>query len=154
MILEASDQLAGAWPHYYDSLTLFSPARFSAFPDAPFAGDCDRYPRRDEVVDYLTRYAERLGVEIRTNTRVEAVEKADGAFVVRTADGRTLTSVGIVAATGASGNPVRPAFPGQEGFTGELLHVADYREPKAYAGKRVVVVAAATQPSRSATNSR
>ncbi len=30
VILEANDEPGGSWPHYYDSLRLFSPARFSA----------------------------------------------------------------------------------------------------------------------------
>jgi putative flavoprotein involved in K+ transport len=33
-------------------------------------------------------------------------------------------------------------LPGQESFTGELTHVADYRNPAGYAGKRVIVVGA------------
>ncbi|MDA5286599.1 FAD-dependent oxidoreductase [Streptomyces sp. Isolate_45] len=32
VVLEASDRSAGSWPRYYDSLTLFSPARFSSLP--------------------------------------------------------------------------------------------------------------------------
>ncbi|MGW6917905.1 NAD(P)-binding protein [Kitasatospora sp. NPDC054939] len=32
VILEASDRPAGSWPHSYDSLTLFSPARYAALP--------------------------------------------------------------------------------------------------------------------------
>ncbi|MFD7561441.1 NAD(P)-binding protein, partial [Streptomyces sp. NPDC059835] len=43
VVLEASDRAAGSWPRYYDSLTLFSPARFSALPGMPFGGDPDRY---------------------------------------------------------------------------------------------------------------
>ncbi len=140
VVLEASSRAAGSWPRYYDSLTLFSPARFSALPDSPFDGQGDRYPSREDVVDYLAGHAERLGVEIRTGTRVEAVEKDGLGFTVRTADGRSIAADGVVAATGSFGNPVRPDLPGQEQFTGELLHVADYRSPKPYAGKRVVVV--------------
>lgn len=140
VILEASDRPAGSWPRYYDSLRLFSPARYSALPDLPLGGDGDRYPRRDEVADYLVRYADRLQVDIRTHTRVQVVE-ADGAgFSVRTADGRHMTAGGIVAATGAFGAPIRPQLPGQIEFTGEILHVADYRDPEPYAGKRIVVV--------------
>ncbi|MEV6654766.1 FAD-dependent oxidoreductase [Streptomyces sp. NPDC051219] len=140
VVLDASDGPSGSWPHYYDSLTLFSPARFSALPGLPLGGDPDRYPRREEVVDYLARYAQRLDVEIRTRTRVEAVVAADSGFAIRTTDGRSLTTAGIVAATGAFANPLRPDLPGQGGFTGEVLHVADYRSPKPYAGKRIVVV--------------
>ncbi|MET9835694.1 FAD-dependent oxidoreductase [Streptomyces lavendulocolor] len=140
VVLDASNGPGGSWPHYYDSLTLFSPARFSALPGLALGGDPDRYPHRDEVVDYLARYAQRLDVEIRTRTRVEAVESASDGFVIRTAGGRSLTTAGIVAATGAFANPLRPDLPGQEGFGGEVLHVADYRSPKPYAGKRIVVV--------------
>ena len=64
-VLEASDEPVGSWPHYYDSLTLFSPAKYSALPGLPFPGDPDRYPQRDEVVDYLRRYAKTLDVDIR-----------------------------------------------------------------------------------------
>jgi putative flavoprotein involved in K+ transport len=57
VVLEAGPVPVGSWPHYYDSLTLFSPARYSSLPGLPFPGDPQRYPHRDEVVDYLRRYA-------------------------------------------------------------------------------------------------
>ncbi|OSP40488.1 FAD-dependent oxidoreductase, partial [Streptomyces sp. 13-12-16] len=67
VVLEASDRAAGSWPHYYDSLTLFSPARHSSPPGMPFPGaDRDRHPHRDEVVAHLTTCADRLDAEIRT----------------------------------------------------------------------------------------
>jgi putative flavoprotein involved in K+ transport len=49
---------------------------------------------------------------------------------------------GIVAASGSFSNPYRPSFPGEGTFTGELSHVADYRNPTPYTGKRIVVVGA------------
>jgi putative flavoprotein involved in K+ transport len=57
LILEAGDQSTGSWPHYYESLKLFSPAQYSALPGLPFPGDPERYPCRDEVVTYLRDYA-------------------------------------------------------------------------------------------------
>lgn len=141
LVLEAGDMSAGSWPNYYDSLTLFSPARFSGMPDMPFPGGPEHYPPRDEVVAYLQRYAASLDVEIRAHTRVETVDKReDGGFVVRTADGESIDAAGVAAATGSFGNPYLPLLPGQEEFTGEVLHVAAYRNPKPYAGRRVVVV--------------
>jgi hypothetical protein len=38
------DDAPFGWPRYYDSLTLFSPARYSALPGMRFPGDLDRYP--------------------------------------------------------------------------------------------------------------
>ncbi|WP_129668982.1 flavin-containing monooxygenase [Phytoactinopolyspora endophytica] len=140
VILEAGGRPAGSWPRYYDSLTLFSPAEYSSFPGFPLDGDPDRYPTRDEVADYVERYAATLDVEVRTDTRVIAVEQDGGRFIVHTAAGDALDAAAVVAASGSFTNPYRPELPGQERFTGELLHVADYRRPERYAGKRVVVV--------------
>ena len=39
VVLEAGDRAAGSWPHYYDSLRLFSPAAFSSMPGRPFPGE-------------------------------------------------------------------------------------------------------------------
>jgi putative flavoprotein involved in K+ transport len=142
VVLEAGDRAAGSWPGYYDSLRLFSPAEFSSMPGLPFPGDPDRYPGRDEVAAYLQRYAATIPVEIQTSTRAISVREDDRGFIVATADGRELQAAGIVAASGSFTNPYRPVFPGQSGFTGRLLHVAEYRIPAPYEGMRVVVVGA------------
>lgn len=140
LVLEAGDRPVGSWPHYYDSLRVFSPARYSGFPGFGFGGDPERYPRRDEVVDHLQRYADHLGVEIRAGTRVTGVETAGGRFLVRTGDGVELEAAAVIAATGSFANPVRPQLPGLESFTGRVLHSAEYRNPEPFAGRRVVVV--------------
>ncbi|MEH1014382.1 NAD(P)/FAD-dependent oxidoreductase [Micromonospora sp. CPCC 206060] len=143
VVLHAGAQPVGSWSDYYDSLTLFSPARHSALPGMPFGGDPDRYPRRDEVTAYLRRYAQAIDVDIRTRTRAVAVHaRTGGGYLVRTDAGDDLPAVGIVAATGSFGNPHLPTLPGQGEYAGDLRHVAGYRGPETYGGKRVVVVGA------------
>lgn len=143
VVLEASQNRSGSWSYYYDSLRLFSPARFSAMPDLPFPGDPDRYPHRDEVVSYLESYADRLDdVEIRTHTRVTRVATDGPSFTVHTADGEQLAASGVVVASGSFGNPYRPVLAGAESFGGVITHVADYRNPEPYVDQRVVVVGA------------
>ncbi|MFA1542855.1 flavin-containing monooxygenase [Actinomadura monticuli] len=144
IVLEAAKQPAGSWPHYYDSLTLFSPARRSALPGAEFPGDPDGYPTRDEVVAYLTDYAAHLDADIRTGHRVkEVVAVEDGAragFELVTAGGEVFATPLVVSATGGFSRPHRPDLPGLDGFTGTVLHSSDYRRPEPFAGRRVVVV--------------
>ncbi|GHB79761.1 monooxygenase [Streptomyces viridiviolaceus] len=140
LVLEAADQVGGSWPRYYDSLTLFSPARYSSLPGMRFPGDGDRYPTRDEVVDYLRAYARHLDADIRTSTTVTSVLPRDGAWVVRTDDGAELTAPTVVAATGAFHSLYTPDVPGREQFDGRSLHAADYRSPEPFTGQRVVVV--------------
>src|SRR5450432_3576166 len=142
LVLEAGDRAAGSWPRYYDSLRLFSPAGFSAMPGMPFGGDADCYPARDEVADYLENYAATLDLEIRTRTTVRTIHRDDDGFLVVTADDQELPASGIVAASGSFSNPHRPSLAGERTFTGELSHVAGYRHPDRYAGRRVVVVGA------------
>ena len=143
VVLEAGPEPAGSWPRYYDSLALFSPARYSAMPGLDFPGEPGHYPHRDEVASYLGRYAASLGADIRTNTPVAAVEAhGQAGFLVHTATGQTIHAAGVVAATGSFGNPCVPALPGQDHFTGQLLHVAGYRSPHQHAGERIVVAGA------------
>jgi len=143
VLLEAGPEPVGSWPHYYDSLTLFSPVAYSSMPGLAFPGHPDHYPHRDEVVSYLRRYAAGLDADIRTNTPVTAVEAhgQDG-FLVRTGAGETVRTRGVVAATGSFGHPHTPVLPGQDRFTGRVLHVASYRNPHEHAGERIVVVGA------------
>ncbi|MFD4177211.1 flavin-containing monooxygenase [Streptomyces anulatus] len=139
LVLESAEEPGGAWPRYYDSLTLFSPARYSSLPGMRFPGDPDRYPRRDEVVDYLRAYAERLPASIRTSTSVASVTRQDGVWRVRSKDGREFTAPAVIAATGDYGTPFLPDIPGSAGFGGRVLHAADYRSPGPFAGQRVIV---------------
>ncbi|TLG10911.1 FAD-dependent oxidoreductase [Nocardia cyriacigeorgica] len=138
LVLEAGDDTAGSWPHYYDSLRLFTPAHLDGLPGRPFPGDPNRYPTRDEVADYLRHCAKDLTV--RTGQRVHTVARTDGGYRVLTTDGAEFTAPIVVAATGMFGNPHRPAIPALDSYTGQVLHSADYRSPEPFAGQRVVVV--------------
>src|SRR5690349_4873973 len=140
LVLDAADRPGGSWPGYYDSLTLFSPARFSSLPGLPFPGDPDRYPRRDDVVAYLAAYAHGLDAEIRWAQRVDRVDRHDDGFAVSTTDGGTVHAGLVIAASGGFGRPYRPDLPGLDAFTGSVVHSSQYRTPGQFAGRRVVVV--------------
>ncbi|EYT56744.1 FAD-dependent oxidoreductase [Leucobacter sp. UCD-THU] len=142
VVLEAGPEPVGSWPRYYDSLRLFSPRRFSTFPGFPFLGPPDGYPSRDEVTEYLRGYAAWLEVDIRTNARVLDIAADGEGFAVELADASNITGDAVVAATGSFENPHLPKIPGNEKFVGEILHVADYRAPGAFANQRVLVVGA------------
>ncbi|GIJ52392.1 monooxygenase [Virgisporangium aliadipatigenens] len=140
VLVDAGSGPGGSWPSYYDSLTLFSPARFSGLPGMPFPGDPDRYPRRDEVVAYLAAYAAGLDADLRWGVRVDRVRRERDGFVVSTASGEEARARLVVAASGGFGRPHRPALPGLDSFAGTVLHSSQYRSPALFVGRRVVVV--------------
>jgi putative flavoprotein involved in K+ transport len=142
VVLEAEQEPVGSWPRYYDSLTVFSPVRYSALPGRPFPGDPDHYPARDEVVDYLRDYAKHLDADIRTGARATAVHRRDCQYGVTTSDGEIFMAPMVIAASGGFGRPYWPTLPGLNTFTGRVLHASDYREPSTFGGQRIVVVGA------------
>src|SRR3954471_19868322 len=73
VILEAAAEPAAAWRKRWDSLRLFTSARYDRLPEVPFPGDPDAYPGRDEVVEYLTGYAERFDLPVELDSEVLAV---------------------------------------------------------------------------------
>lgn len=139
VILDAQEGPGGAWLHGWDSLRLFSPARWSSLPGWPMPGGTDEYPTRDQVVDYLARYEERYHLPVRRPVRVRAVRRAGDALRVEADPGIWRTSA-VVSATGMWECPYAPDFPGRERFRGEQLHSADFRSPDPFAGKRVLIV--------------
>lgn len=142
-VLEAGADAAGSWPHYYDSLRLFSPGRYCSLPGMPFPGPADAYPTRDEVVRYLRGYAAHFGFPIRTGQRVVRVERRHPFFAVHSADGAVRMARTVIAASGAFTRPHVPDLQGLPAFRGRVLHSRDYRSPVGIEGRRIVVVGGA-----------
>ena len=132
VVLDASDTSGGAWPHYWDALTLFSRAEFSNLPGWPMP-HYDGYPPRDHVVEYLSAYEKRYDLPIRRGERVKQVLHDGSAFHLNGYSARN-----VVMATGIWSAPFVPFIPGS--FAGEQVHSAQYRRPKDFAGQRVAVV--------------
>jgi putative flavoprotein involved in K+ transport len=138
-ILEAAGQRAAAWRARWDSLRLFTPARFDSLPGKPFPGDPDSYPSRDDVIGYLSDYAETLGLPVELNSPVRAVRPADGGYLVET-EGRSYAAAQVVIATGPFQVPRIPAI--ADGLHAAVVnfHSSDYRSPTAIPPGPVLVV--------------
>lgn len=150
VILEAGAQATGSWQRFYESLKLFSPARYSSLPGMPFPGDPDAYPSRDEVVDYLRCYAQTFELPILTNQAVERVEQQDGGFLISTSS-QTFQSRSLIAATGSFSRPHLPEFEGQAAYSGQILHSSAYKNPEAFKNQSVLMIGAGNSAVQIAT---
>lgn len=140
VILEASEQTAGSWPKYYDSLTLFSPVQYSSLPGMDIPGGPDHYPTKDEVVRYLNQYREHFNLNVQTTKKAVEVTKNNGVFSVKTEDGMIYQARAVICATGAFNDPYVPDITGNQIFEGRIIHSYQYRHQEPFAGERVVVV--------------
>jgi putative flavoprotein involved in K+ transport len=139
VILERADSIAPAWRERWDSLTLFTPRRYSALPGLPFPGDPDGYPTRDEVIEYLERYEETLELPIELNSEVRRLSHEDGRFVLEL-DGRTVTVDQVVVATGPFQTPFVPKVAEQLDPKVSQVHSTGYRGPSGVPEGTVLVV--------------
>ena len=128
VILERADSIGPAWRARWESLTLFTPRRYSALPGLPFPGDPDGYPTRDEVIAYLDRYAEIFELPIELNSEVTRLERVDGRFRLEVG-GRTMIADQVVAATGPFQVPYVPELAEQFGDDVFQTHAVGYRRP-------------------------
>jgi putative flavoprotein involved in K+ transport len=139
VILEASEEPAASWRGRWDSLKLFTPARYSGLPGLPFSDDPDRYPTRDEVALYLSDYGRRFDLPIRYGSRVHSLRRADGIYRAEV-DGAVYEAEQVVVATGPFQVPFIP--PLAEGLAPEVrqLHSSAYRSPETTPAGPVLVV--------------
>lgn len=145
VVMDAGDRPGHVWRYRWDSLTLFTAARYSSLPGAPFPGDPDHHPGKDEVADYLAAYTERFAVPVRHGTRVTSLAHDGTAFVLRLAhEGRdeVLRASRVVLATGAFHEPVVPELAAGLDASVVQLHTSRYRRPSDVPVGRVLVVGA------------
>jgi putative flavoprotein involved in K+ transport len=138
-ILEAAAEPAAAWRERWDSLKLFTSARYDSLPGMAFPGDPDRYPTRDEVADYLTDYAREFNLPVELNSRVRAVRRQNDGYVVEL-DDRAYEARQVVIATGPFQTPFVPRIAENLGDDVVQMHSAGYRSPGSVPEGRVLVV--------------
>jgi putative flavoprotein involved in K+ transport len=140
VILERSGQIAPAWRERWDSLTLFTPRRYSGLPGLPFPGDPDGYPTRDEVIAYLDRHAETFGLPIELNSEVKRLDVGDDGRLSLEIDGRTITADQVVVATGPFQQPYVPKPAERLADDVFQTHAVGYRRPDEVPPGTVLVV--------------
>lgn len=138
-ILDAYPRVGDAWRRRWDSLRLFSPARYDGLPGMRFPARGDAFPTKDEVADYLESYAQRFKLPVRNGVRVDRLYKEDGRFIASAGDQR-FEADNVVVAMANYQVPKLPPF-ARELDTGIVqLHSHDYRNPGQLQDGGVLVV--------------
>jgi putative flavoprotein involved in K+ transport len=141
VILEANDRIGDSWRKRWDSLRLFTPARFSGLPGWRFPAAAWSFPTKDEVADYLEAYAARFDLPVRTGVNVDTLSKDGNRYVITSGDGR-LEADNVVVASGAYHSPKVPTFASNFDPSIVQLHSSEYREPSPLRDGGVLVVGA------------
>jgi putative flavoprotein involved in K+ transport len=139
-ILERADSIGSAWHERWESLTLFTPRRYSALPGLSFPGDPDGYPTRDEVIAYLERYAETFQLPIELNSEVKKLERGDNERFRLELEHRTIAADQVVVSTGPFQKPFVPKLAQKLSPDVFQTHAVGYRRPSDVPQGTVLVV--------------
>ena len=141
VILEANQRIGDSWRRRWDSLRLFTPARYDGLAGMPFPALPDTFPTKDEMANYLEAYAARFELPVRTGVTVDRVSRHGNRYLVSAGHLQFEAEHVVVAMSDYQRCRVPP-------FAAELdpaivqLHSADYRNLSQFRPGGVLVVGA------------
>jgi putative flavoprotein involved in K+ transport len=142
LILEANESVGDAWRNRWDSLRLFTPAKFSRLPAMKIPETSAwNFVTKDEMADYLEEYARRFRLPVRTGVAVDGLTKRDGWFVVSAGEQR-FEAKNVIVATGVCQIPAIPAFAVELDPKIVQIHSGEYLNPSQLQDGDVLLVGA------------
>ena len=128
ILLEAHQRVGDAWRKRWDSLRLFTPARFDSIAGLRFPAPPRSFPSKDAMADYLESCVVRLDLPVRTGMRVERVARRGDRFEV-TAGDHVFEAENVIVAMASFQKRVLPEFAGELDSSIMQLHSSEYRNP-------------------------
>ena len=146
LVLEENARIGNQWRQRWDSLHLFTPARWDGVADMPYPGDQDALPSKDEIAGFLESTADAWRLPVRTGQRVTALRHShDGSFeaeVASASGGGRIRAERVVVASGHTRLANIPSLAAELDRSIVQLDASTYRRPSDVAGGRILVVGA------------
>ncbi|MGH3768144.1 MAG: flavin-containing monooxygenase [Pseudonocardiaceae bacterium] len=141
VILDANERVGDSWRQRWDSLRLFTPARYDGLPGWPFPASAWSFPTKAEMADYLQGYAARFNFPIRSGFHVDRLCRERNRYVLTSQDHR-IEADNVVVAMGSYQQPTVPEFAMELDPNILQLHSHAYRNPTQLRDGGVLVVGA------------
>jgi putative flavoprotein involved in K+ transport len=142
LVLDGNTRIGDNWRQQWDSLRLYSPAKYDGLPGMPFPAGTWHYPSKEETADFVESYARTFELPVQLEVRVTRVSADGDGFRVETDQGQ-YDATDVVVATGTFGRtPHVPDFAGDLDPAIVQLHSSRYRRPEQLPDGPVLVVGA------------
>jgi putative flavoprotein involved in K+ transport len=142
LIVDANDRIGDQWRHRYDSLRLFSPARWDGLPGRAFPAPGWSSPTGRQMADHLESYAAWYGLPVRTGVRIDRLAPVGDVtddFIAVAGDTR-IRARQVIVATGAFTVPRIPEIAARLDPAIHQLHSSEYHNPSQLPDGPVLVV--------------
>jgi cation diffusion facilitator CzcD-associated flavoprotein CzcO len=138
-ILESGEGVGFSWRQRYDRLRMNTCRWNIMLWFGRFPKGTPVFPTRDEFVRYMESYVAKNDLRVRCGVKVDRIDQGAGGWRLATSAGER-TARRVIVATGPERTPRMPDWPGHDRFPGRLLHSAEYRNPREFRGRDVLVV--------------
>ena len=133
------------WRSRYKSLCLHDPVWYDHMPYLKFPDNWPVFSPKDKIADWLESYTRIMELNYWPSTEAKSASynETTGEWTVtveREGQPVVLRPRQLVLATGMSGKPNVPSFPGMETFRGDQHHSSAHPGPDAYRGQRCAVI--------------
>lgn len=146
VILDAGERIGDAWRARWDSLRLFTPARYDGLPGMAFPAPPDIFPPKDAMADYLESYASHFELPVQLGVWVDRLAQDGERFLV-TAGERRYEAHNVVVAMTTYQVPWIPSFAGDLDPSILQMHSSDYRNPSQLQEGAALIVGAGNSGS-------
>jgi putative flavoprotein involved in K+ transport len=146
LVLDGNDRIGDTWRKRWDSLRLFTPAKFDGLDGMPFPAPKDSFPTKDQMGDFLESYARHFKLPVRTGVRVDGLSRQGDKFLV-TAGDRRFEADNVIVAMASYQKPKVPAFAGDLDPAIVQLHSYEYQRPSQLKPGGVLLVGAGNSGS-------
>ena len=145
IIIEKNERAGDSWRKRYKSLCLHDVVWQNHLPYLPFPDDWPIFIPKDKMGDWLEIYTKVMELNYWSSTECIGAQFDDEAetwsvTVMRNGERLVLQPKQLVLATGMSGMPKIPDFPGAALFKGDLHHSSKHTGGEGYRGKRCIVL--------------
>jgi putative flavoprotein involved in K+ transport len=141
IILDAGNRVGDQWRQRWDSLRLFTPARFAGLDGMTFPAPPHYFPTKDEMANFLERYALAFQLPVQPATRVERVSRHGNGYLV-SAGNRRFEAENVIVAMANYQRPRIPPFASDLNPDIVQVHSFDYRNPSQLRAGNVLIVGA------------
>ena len=141
IILDANKRVGDSWRNRWNSLRLFTPAKFNGLAGLPFPAPPNYFPTKDEMADYLENYAAHFKLPVRTGIRVDRLSKDGNLFCIKSGEQNFLSENVIIAMSDFQNKRI-PEFANMLNPDIVQIHSLDYKDPSQFQDGDILIVGA------------
>ncbi|KAJ5903308.1 hypothetical protein N7504_005691 [Penicillium tannophilum] len=133
LVVDKASRPGESWRARYETIKLHTPIYSDHYPFMKYPTDWPRYLDQEHITKWMEHYGHAMALNIRHDTLARNIQYNESmqrwSIELQSKDGvNTINPKHVVLATGLlSDIPVRPTFPGEDSFKGQIYHTLAHK---------------------------